>query len=738
MSQFKSITKSVTVNGQEITFELGKFAEQASAAVLVKSGDTVVHVTVVGGPVNKSLGYFPLSVDYQEKLYASGIIKGSRWVKREGKPTDEAILRARLIDRSIRPLFPKGYKNEVQVVAMVLSYDQTNEPDMLALCGTSAALSLSSIPFQGPIAAVRVGLDDKGQTILNPTIKQQETSSLDLVVSGSKEAVVMVEAGAKEVTEADTLKALEAGHQEIQKITAVIDELVKEAGVKKTEFVPEPTDEAIKKQVLDKTKLELDDLVKSMQTGASYKTLYDLKDATVEELEDLDSSLVKDTIDEYFSASLRNQLFAKKVRPDGRKTDQLRELSSEVSILPRTHGSGLFKRGSTQALTVATLGSPSLEQLIEDLEGETSKRYIHHYNFPPYSVGETGRVGWPSRREIGHGALAERALEPVLPSEDDFPYTIRVVSEIMSSNGSTSMASVCGSTLSLMDAGVPITKPVAGIAMGLMTDGKDYLVLTDIQGLEDHIGDMDFKVAGTKDGITALQMDIKVSGIPFEVLTKALEQAKTARLSILDNMLKAIAKPKDQVSEFAPKVKTLSIPVDKIGELIGPGGKNIKKIIAETECEVNVDDDGRVTITGVDATKLDQAFTWVDGLTREIEAGEEFDGKVVRIENFGAFVELLPGRDGLVHVSKLSTEFVKDINQVVKMGDTLHVRVNEIDDQGRVSLTTLTPEQEEQARQNRPPRPSGGFNDRRSGPPRRNFNNRGGGNSRPPRRRPQY
>ncbi len=734
MSQLKSITKSVTVNGQEITFELGRFAEQASAAVLVKSGGTVVHVTVVGGRINKDLGYFPLSVDYQEKLYASGIIKGSRWVKREGKPTDEAILRARLIDRSIRPLFPKGYKNEVQVVAMVLSYDQQNEPDMLALCGASAALSLSSIPFKGPIAAVRVGLDAKGQTILNPTILEQETSKLDLVVSGSKDAVVMVEAGVKEVSEADTLKALKAGHDQIKKITTVIDELVKEAGVAKVEFNEEPTDETVKKQVLVKVKSSLDDLVNSMQTGASYKTLYEIKDAACEEFEDLDSGLIKDIIDEYFSKALRSQLFSKKLRPDGRKTDQLRQLSSEVTILPRTHGSGLFKRGTTQALTVATLGSPSLSQLIEDLEGETSKRYIHHYNFPPYSVGETGRVGWPSRREIGHGALAERALEPVIPSEDDFPYTIRVVSEIMSSNGSTSMASVCGSTLSLMDAGVPIKKPVAGIAMGLMTDGKEYFVLTDIQGLEDHIGDMDFKVAGTKDGITALQMDIKISGIPFEVLTKALEQAKTARLSILDNMLKGIAKPRPKVSEFAPKVKTLNIPVDKIGELIGPGGKNIKKIIAETECEVDVNDEGRVVITGVDAAKLDQAFTWVDGLTREIQVGEEFDGKVVRIENFGAFVELLPGRDGLVHVSKLSTSFVKDVNTVVKLGDTLHVRVNEIDDQGKVSLTTLTPEQEEQARQerqNRSPR-------YQSGPPRRNFNDRRGGNSRPPRRRPQY
>jgi len=438
-------------------------------------------------------------------------------------------------------------------------------------------------------------------------------------------------------------------------------------------------------------------------------------------LPDLDPKIINQTIEDYLKATLRNQLVAKKIRPDGRQPDQIRDLSSQVDVLPRTHGSGLFKRGSTQALTITTLGSPSLEQIIEDLEGETTKRYIHHYNFPPYSVGETGRMGWPSRREVGHGVLAERAIQPMLPDEDQFPYTIRVVSEIMSSNGSTSMAAVCGSTLSLMDAGVPLKKPVAGIAMGLVAQDKQYIILTDIQGLEDHFGDMDFKVAGTKDGITALQMDIKISGIPFEVLEKALAQAKKARLTILDNMLKTISKPNAKVSQFAPKIETLNIPVDKIGELIGPGGKNIKKIIADTDCEVDVNDEGRVVITGVDADKLEQAYTWVDGLTREIEVNEEFDGKVVRIENFGAFVELLPGRDGMVHVSKLSTQFVKNINDVVKLGDTLHVRVNEIDDQGRVSLTTLTPEQEEQARQERQSRPprQGGFNNRRSGPPRR-------------------
>jgi len=698
----KPLIETININGQDITFEIGHFAEQASAAVLVRASDTVVHVTVMAGQENPALGYFPLSVDYQEKLYAAGIIKGSRWVKREGKPTDEAILRARLIDRSIRPLFPEGYMKEVQVAAAVLSYDKQTDPDILALIGASTALSLSEIPFDGPIAAVRIGLDEKDKLIINPTKTQQEASKLDLVVSGSDKAVVMVEAGANQVSEAKTLEALKLAHQEIKKIVAVIDKLVKSIGKKKQLVVTEKIDEAIKKQILNKAKLKTDDLISRLKKHASKKELYDIIDAVSLELEELDPKLVKEIIEDYFTQSLRDQLFAKKIRPDGRKPDQIRQLSSKVGLLPRTHGSAMFKRGATQALTIATLGSPSLEQLIEDMDGETSKRYIHHYTFPPFSVGETGRIGWPSRREIGHGALAERALESVIPDEADFPYTIRVVSEIMSSNGSTSMASVCGSTLSLMDAGVPMKKPVAGIAMGLMKQDDEHIVLTDIQGLEDHIGDMDFKVAGTKDGITALQMDIKISGIPFKVLETALNQAKTARLEILESMLKTIDKPREKLSAFAPKVKTLSIPVDKIGELIGPGGKNIKKIIAETECEVDVNDEGRVTITGVDADKLTAAYTWVDGLTREIKVQEEFDGKVVRIENFGAFVELLPGRDGMVHVSKLSPNFIQNIHDVVKLGDTLHVRVNDIDDQGRISLTALTPEQEQQAKQNRP------------------------------------
>ena len=725
MLKDKIVSKSVTINNQEITIEVGQFAQQASGAVIVKSNDTVVQVTVVAGRENPSLGYFPLSVEYQEKLYAAGVIKGSRWVKREGKPTDEAILKARLIDRSIRPLFPKSYMNEVQVIVSVLSYDKQTNPDILGLIGASAALSISNIPFQGPIAAVRVGTDKEDNLVVNPSKKDLEASKLDLVVSGSDQAIVMVEAGANEISESLTVKALKKAGEEIKKITTTINQLATEIKPQKVEVVEEKIEETIKKQILDKAKTSLDDYIKRLKKGASNSEIYDIQNAVIEELEELESATIKEVINTYFNDALRKQLSEKKIRPDGRTTDQVRYLSSAVSLLPRTHGSAMFKRGATQALSVVTLGSPSLEQLVEDLDGETSLRYMHHYNFPPFCVGEAGRVGWPKRREIGHGALAQRAIEPMLPTKEDFPYAIRVVSEIMSSNGSSSMASVCGSSLSLMDAGVPLKKPVAGIAMGLMKLGDEYTVLTDIQGLEDHIGDMDFKGAGTKDGITALQMDIKISGIPFDVLETALNQAKVARFTILESMAATLDAPREKLSLYAPKIATVNIPVEKIGELIGPGGRQIKEIIKTTECEVNVDDDGRVTITGETDENLEKAVTWIQGLTRVIQVGEEFDGTVVRVENYGAFIELLPGRDGMAHVSKLSPEFVKNINDVVKLGDTLHVRVTKIDEMNRIDLTALTPEQEDQARQQqqsrppRPPRAQGGFNDRRSASPRR-------------------
>ncbi|MCX6816963.1 MAG: polyribonucleotide nucleotidyltransferase [Candidatus Beckwithbacteria bacterium] len=687
------LSKTVTINNQEITLEVGRYAEQATAAVLAKCGDTVVLVSVVSGRENPGLDYFPLTVEYQEKLFASGIIKGSRWVKREGRPTDEAILKARLIDRSIRPLFPKDYLKEVQVIATVLSYDPKTNPEILALCAASAALAISPIPWAGPIAAARIKND-----------------KLDLIVSGSEEAIVMVEAGAKEVSETEVLQTMGEAHQEIKKVIKTINELVKEVGQKKEEFIANPPaggDADVKKQILAKTKSSIDDLIVRLKTATHEKAmdLGEIQAAAKVDLVEIDPKIINNVTEDYLKTTLRHTVFTKKIRPDGRKPDEIRPISCEVSVLPRTHGSAMFKRGATQAVTVTTLGSPRLGQLIEDLDGETEKRYIHHYEFPPFSVGECGRVGFPSRREIGHGALAERALEPMIPDENVFPYAIRVVSEIMSSNGSTSMASVCGSTLSLMDAGVPLIKPVAGIAMGLMVEGKDYVVLTDIQGAEDHLGDMDFKVAGTADGITALQMDIKIAGVTTEILEKALDKAKIARLSIMKIMNKTLAEPKKQMSQYAPKIKTLNIPVEKIGELIGPGGRIIKKIIKETECQVDVDDDGRVVITGTDAEKLEQALKQVDGLTREFKVGEEFDGKVVRVEAYGAFVEMVPGRDGLVHVSRLSTSYVADPNTIVKLGQILHVRVREIDEQNRVSLTTLTPEQEQQV----PQRPSGGF-----------------------------
>lgn len=709
-------TTKVTSGGKEITFETGKLAGQATAAVLATMGDNVVLATIVMSGQRDDIDWFPLQVEYREKLYSGGKIKGSRWVKRDGRPSDDTILTARLIDRSIRPLFPDGFKNEIQIIVTPLSVDSHTPVDMLALNAVTAALTMSEIPWNGPVGAVRVGMNpDTKDLIINPTFEQLETSKLDLIVSATKDAILMVEAGANEVSEQDMLSAFEFAHQDIKNVVAGINTFAKEVGNKKIDFTPPVEDAELKALLTKEAKSHLADIVKGKANVDRHAESALLDKLFASYAETYSKKSIMSIVSDLIKKEARRGTLENNSRPDGRKPDEIRPISSEVGVLPRTHGSALFNRGKTQALTIATLASPSYGQIIEGAEGEEkTKHYFHHYNMPPFTVGEAGRIGWPSRREVGHGALAERALLPMIPSEEEFPYTIQVVSEIMSSNGSTSMASVCGSTLSLMDAGVNLMKPVAGIAMGLITDGKKYIVLSDIAGFEDHTGDMDFKVAGTKDGITAMQMDVKISGIPADVLEKALEQARVGRLHILEAMLKPLPSPRTQLSQYAPKIITVKIPVDRIGEIIGPGGKIIKGIIADSGAEVDVDDDGNVFISSTDQAAMDKAKSMVEGIIKVVEAGEEYDGKVVRLMNFGAFVEILPGKDGLVHVSRMSTSYVSDPSTIVKVGDKVHVRVTEIDDQGRINLTMLTPEQEQEAKNNRPPQ-----RDNRSRGPRR-------------------
>ncbi len=691
------ITERVTVDGKTFTFQSGRLATQANGAVEVRLGDTIVLATAVSSKRETSLDYFPLSVEYQEKLYAGGKIKGSRWVKREGRPSDEAILTARLIDRSLRPLFPKDYRREVQIIVTVLSVDGENDPDIPALLAASAALAISDIPWQGPVAALRVGLKD-GHLFANPVYAEREFSDLDLIISGKKNTVVMVEAGAKEVSEEAMSKAFGFAQERISKIIETIEILVKKAGKPKQKYLPKTASPQFIKAIQKEAKPVIEKILKEGRQGKlDASPLWELE-AVLKEKHEEGSSLIGEIIFELWHKLSREQILKQARRPDGRRPEEIRPLKIEVGILPRTHGSAIFQRGSTQALTITTLGSPSEEQLLETMEGEASKRYIHHYFMPPYSVGETGRLGWPSRREVGHGALAERALEPMIPPEDKFPYTIRVVSEITSSNGSTSMASVCGSTLSLMDAGVPIKKPVAGIAMGLIINQnaknkkeeneKEFVILTDILGEEDHLGDMDFKVAGTADGITALQMDIKVAGINQEILTEALSEAKKARLFILGEMLKVIGKPRPALSKYAPRIAVLHIDPAKIGEVIGSGGKTIRHIINTTGCSVDVEDDGSVTIAGNDPVAVNKALTWIDSLTRELQPGEIFEGTVKRLLPFGAFVEVLPGREGLVHLSHIPGYPARP-EQVLTLGQKVKVRVREIDEQGRVNLSML-------------------------------------------------
>lgn len=693
----KIIKKEVGIGGRTLTLEVGRFAEQATSAVVASYGDTMIISTVVASPRESTLDYFPLSVEYVERLYAGGRIKGSRWVKREGRPSDDAILKGRLIDRSIRPLFNQNFRRDIQVIVTVLSVDGENEPDILGIIATSAALAISPIPWNGPVGAVRVGFippkNGNSGFFANPAAKEIEFSEMDLVISATKEKIVMLEAGINELPEETVLSGINFGNEEIVKIITCINGLVREVGKKKIEVTKKTQDEKLikilSKDYKNEIKKSIISRVSKEQEGDELQVLAET--ISQKYIDEFDKKDISKALEYLFKQQIREDILEKGKRADGRDCDTIRPIEVEVGLLPRTHGSAMFKRGQTQVLNVATLGSPSLEQLIESPEGETAKRYMHHYSMPPYSVGETGRVGYPSRREVGHGALAERALLPVIPTQDVFPYTIRLVSEVMSSNGSTSMASACGSTLSLMDAGVPIKNPVAGLAIGLITNknSERYVLLTDIIGIEDFCGDMDFKVAGTKDGITAIQLDVKIDGLNQEMITKTLEKAKTGRMHILEKMLSIIAAPRTSLSRFAPRVSIVTVPQDKIGEVIGPGGKIIRQIIADTGCDINVNDSGQVTIAGTDPVKVDIAVKWVSGIIKEVKPEEVYKGLVKRILPFGAFVEILPGREGMVHVSQMAAGFVSDPNTIVKIGDQVTVRVMEIDQQGRINLSML-------------------------------------------------
>lgn len=693
----KKITKSFDINGKTISFEMGELAQLATSSVLARMGDTVVLATVTMGRNDTTLNYFPLSVDYVEKLYAGGKIKGSRWVKREGRPTDDAVLTGRLIDRSIRPLFPKELKKDVQVIVNVLSVDNVNDPDILAINAVSMALSISKIPWNGPVGAMRAGVlkeDTTNAPVTNPDVTNE--LSLDLVLTASPTGhTLMVEAGALQIPEETALKAVTLAREWGSKLVEFIKEVTKEIGVEKIELTVDEAkadyvalvEKSYKKNIVDVLEGDLGENV-SGDLGKIADIIAEAESKNAKEGDSApDKGKIFDAVDYVFKKIIRENIVEKDKRFDGRKLDEVREITSQASYLPRVHGSALFSRGETQVLSVATLAPSSFSQLVETLEGEETHRYMHHYSFPPYSVGETGRIGSPNRREIGHGALAERALEAVLPPLEVFPYAIRVVSEVMSSNGSTSMASACGSTLALMDAGVPITNPVAGIAIGLMTLGDKYKILTDIIGLEDFAGDMDFKVAGTKEGITAIQLDVKKDALTDEMVAEVFARAKKARLEILAVMVKALSESRKEVSQFAPKIKMIKIDPEKIGGLIGPGGKMIKSIIASTGAQVDVEDDGSVSISAVEEEAVQKAVEWIEGLTHEVKPGEEYEGTVKRMMNFGAFVEILPGKEGLVHVSEMSTDYVQDPADVVSLDQKVKVRVKEIDDMGRINLS---------------------------------------------------
>ncbi|KMT23058.1 polyribonucleotide nucleotidyltransferase [Clostridium cylindrosporum] len=680
-----------TFKDRKLKAEVGKYALLSNGSVLISYGDTYLLVNANSTAKPKDgIDFFPLSVDYEERLYSVGKIPGG-FIKREGRPTEKAILSARAIDRPIRPLFPKGYFNDVQVVCTVLSVDSDNSPEILAINGASLALSISDIPFQGPLGAVLVGRVD-GKLIINPTLEQREKSDLRLTVCATKERVMMIEADGDEIPEDIMYEAIMLGFEACKESVAFQEEVISKVG--KEKVVPElyKVPEEIETAVTDFAYDELWEAMKCTNKEERQEKVDILKDKVFSHFEEIFPEKEKDIDNVIYNMQkkqVRKMVLDEKTRPDGRNFDEIRELTSDVSILPRTHGSGVFQRGQTQVLTVATLGALGDVQVLDGLSEEESKRYMHHYNFPPYSVGEVRFLRGPGRREIGHGALAEKALEPVIPDENEFPYTVRLVSEVISSNGSTSQASVCASTLALMDAGVPIKRPVAGIAMGLVTndDASEFEVLTDIQGIEDFFGDMDFKVAGTEKGITAIQVDTKIKGIPEDIIKETVEKARIARMKILENMLATIPTPKNDLSPYAPRILSMNIHPDKIRDVIGPGGKTINKIIAETGVKIDIEDDGRLFICAPNTESGNNAKTIIEGIVKEVEKGEIYLGKVNRITAFGAFVEVLPGKEGLVHISKLAHERVNKVEDVVSIGDEILVKVVEIDQQGRINLS---------------------------------------------------
>ncbi len=689
--------------GRDLTVTVGKVAEQASGSCLVQYGDTMVLATATASKQpREGIDFFPLSCDYEEKLYSVGKIPGG-FIKREGRPSEKAILTSRLIDRPIRPLFPDGYRNDVQVITTVLSVDQDNSPEITAMIGSSIALSISSIPFNGPTGSVHMG-SVNGKLIINPTSEERDKSDINLTVSGTKDAIMMVEAGANIVSEKTMLDAILTAHEEIKKICDFIEGIANEYGKEKTEFTVfmpnSEINEKIRAYGTEMLIFAVNTVMKQEREENITNVTNEIRQKFLEEYPETPKD-INEIIENIIKEEVRRLILEEGIRPDNRKMDEIRKITTDVGLLPRTHGSGLFTRGQTQVLTIATLGAKSDVQIIDGLGDDESKRYMHHYNFPPYSVGEARPMRGPGRREIGHGALAERALEPVIPSVEEFPYTIRLVSEVLSSNGSSSQASVCGSTLALLDAGVPIKAPVAGIAMGLIKTDDKVAILSDIQGLEDHLGDMDFKVAGTKDGITAIQMDIKIAGIDEKILVEALEKARQGRLFILDKMTESITEPRAELSPYAPKIYTMQVNPDKIRDIIGPGGKVINKIIDETGVKIDIDDDGKVLIAAIDAEGGRRAVELITNIVKEVEAGEIYLGKVTRVTTFGAFVDVLNGKEGLVHISQLARERVAKVEDVVKVGDEIMVKVMEIDNQGRINLSrkALLPEEPKENKQ---------------------------------------